>query len=131
MAFPVDFHHVTKAEDRLGVRLPPLYRDWLTRSNGGELEIDGEPWWLLPVADDSDRKRWARTWDDIVKQTETAREWPGFPQDAVAIAHDGAGNRLVFRPESQDPTTLAGAVYRWERHTGEVLWVTDEIVDLL
>ncbi len=39
------------------------YRSRIMSSNGGELEIAGEPWFLHPALDDSDTERLRRSWD--------------------------------------------------------------------
>ncbi len=63
------------------------------------------------MRDDSDRKRLSRTANDIVRETEAAREWDEFPADVVAIAGDGSGDALVLLPGSDE-------IYIWS-HEGE------------
>ncbi|MBK8096744.1 MAG: SMI1/KNR4 family protein [Planctomycetes bacterium] len=113
------------AESRLGVRLPVAYRAWLLRSNGGAVEIAQEIWWLHPVRDDSDERRLGRGWDDVVRQTELALVWPAFPAAAIAIAGNGAGDRLVLmrRAASDDDFGLA----IWDHETGVLDWIAEGV----
>ena len=46
----------------------------------------------------------------IVRETNEARTWPQFPADAIAIAGNGTGDRLIVRN---------GAVAWWDHETGE------------
>lgn len=115
MPFPVDPKHVDRAEAKLSVRFPAAYREWLLRSNGGEIELrPGEFWELFPVMDDSDQKRLKRTWDDVVRQTEMARRGNRFLASAVAIGHDGEGNLLVLLPGEGADCEVAV----WDHETG-------------
>ena len=54
MPFPVADHYIASAESKLGRSFPVAYRARMTTQNGGVLEIEGEPWFLHPVLDDSD-----------------------------------------------------------------------------
>lgn len=116
MAFPVDERFVAEAESRLLVTLPAEYRAWLVRSNGGEVELADETWWLHPVRDDSARSRLSRTWDDVVRQTSLARSWPAFPPDAISIGDNGGGDRLVLMPSAGADANHQLA--RWDHETG-------------
>jgi hypothetical protein len=97
MGFPVEEIRIVEAEQTLGLVFRPELRARLMRNNGGEIEADGVPWTLHPVWDSSDRKRAARSANHIVNETRLAKEWPGFPPDAVAIANEG-GDYLMIRP---------------------------------
>ncbi|HEX6813013.1 MAG TPA: SMI1/KNR4 family protein [Planctomycetota bacterium] len=98
MPFPVESRYIAAAETRLQTAFPSAYRSWLMSSNGGIVEIAGEPWFLHPVLDDSDVTRLRRTWDDVVRQTWLARALCAFPATGVAIAENGGGDRLVLLP---------------------------------
>lgn len=101
-------------EQALGQALPPVLRARLLRQNGGLL---GE-WRLHPVRDSSDRRTMKRTAEDIGHLTRFARRQPGFPGDAVSIAHDySMSDQLVLLP---DPATgrLADQIFRWDRTAG-------------
>lgn len=65
------------------------YRSRIMSSNGGELEIAGEPWFLHPALDDSDTERLRRSWDDVVRQKQLARSWRDFSENAVSLADNG------------------------------------------
>jgi len=96
MAFPTTEIHVSAAERELGVKLPREYRERLMNRNGGELSTAGDDWQVFPVFDATNRKTAGRTAGHIVLETLSARAWQGFPEGAVAIASNGAGDLLVF-----------------------------------
>ena len=98
MGLPVQEDQISSAEAQLGVRLPEELRTRLSRNNGGEVGVHGEPWTLYPVWDPTNPKTASRSANHILKETAEAREWPGFPEDGVAIGEDGFGNRLVLIP---------------------------------
>jgi len=100
------------AERQLGRSFPRPLRARLARDNGGEVEADGDDWTLHPVWDPTDRKRMARTAGHVVRETGQAREWSGFPADAVSIAANGTGDRLILRSGSD-------RVELWDHETGE------------
>lgn len=118
MPFPVASRHVEAAESKLGCRFPASYRSRMMASNGGELELAGEPWCLHPVLDDSDTERLRRSWDDVVRQTQLARSWRNFPANAVSLADNGCGDRLLLLPASSRESTPALA--RWDHESGTV-----------
>ncbi|MEV4052021.1 SMI1/KNR4 family protein [Amycolatopsis sp. NPDC049688] len=106
--------YVAALEQALGRALPPALRAMLLRQNGGRL---GE-WRLHPVRDPSDRRTLKRTAEDIAHLTRLARRQPGFPGDAVSIAHDySMADQLVLLP---DPVSgrLSDQVFRWDRTAG-------------
>lgn len=120
MAFPVDEAAISAAEKQLGRSLPADHRERLMRDNGGEVRTLDDIWTLHPVFDESDRKRIARTANHILRETAAAKDWWGFPEDAVAIAANGTGDLLVLLPDYD-------RVHRWDHETGtaepvEVLW---------
>ena len=62
---------------------------------------DGE-WQLHPMLDASDRETSRRSSNHLVREQETAREWPGFPPDAISIAtHDG--DQRIVLPGDDEP----------------------------
>lgn len=129
MPFPLDIEFVRLTEAKLGRKLPLGYVAKLCRDNGGAVKGDTDLWWLYPIFDDSDRKRLKRTCSDILRETTSARRWPDFPPEALAIGHNGGGDKLVFLPE---PTTdrYADAVYWWDHETGELNQVADAFEEL-
>ncbi len=52
-----------------------------------------------------------------------------FPEDALAIGSNGAGERLIILA---DPSSdrYADAVYWWDHETGEVIKVADDFAEL-
>jgi hypothetical protein len=63
-------------------------------SNGGRVLAYDDVWDLHPILDTSDRKR--RSCNDILHETEFMRDWPGWPENALAIASNGSADRLVL-----------------------------------
>jgi hypothetical protein len=120
MPFPVDKKFIIETEAKLGMQFPQAYRVRMLRDNGGELSINGDGWQLHPFFDTSDRKRIARTCNDITRETKEAREWRGFPANAVAIGTNGTGDRLVFLPEP-DSSILQDHPFIWLHETGELV----------
>ncbi len=116
MPFPTTDDRIDAAEKVLAIKLPWAWRDRLLRANGGEL--DGG-WQVFPVQDTSDRKRAGRTANHLVHENATARGWPGFPAEAVAIGEDGSGNYLVLL-RSGSALELGEQVYCWDHETGEL-----------
>jgi hypothetical protein len=129
MPFPLDIQFVKRAEAKLGRKLPLGYIAKMCRDNGGEVRTGTDGWWLFPILEDSDKKRLKRTCNDIVRETTTAKEWPDFPPDAVAIGHNGGGDKLILLPETGSDR-FADAVYWWDHETGEVNKVADDFAEL-
>jgi hypothetical protein len=61
MPFDLDERYVQAAEQALGASFPTTYRLAMMSSNGGTVATESDDWELYPIADDSDRKRLART----------------------------------------------------------------------
>jgi len=116
VAFPTSQTRISAAESSLGVRLLDAHRARLAANNGGTVACEGQEWQLHPVFDDTDRRTTSRTASDLVHETREARSWSGFPEDAIAIASDGSGNSLVFRP-------ARGMIERWDHETSECIAV--------
>jgi hypothetical protein len=127
MPFPIDPAEIQKTEIKLGVTFPLEFKTFMSKNNGGELEADADDWQLIPFLDTTDRKRLARTCNDIVRETETMRSWRGFPQDAFVIAGNAAGDYLILRLSSAGDTMLGERIYRWAHETGEVSFVAENI----
>jgi len=98
--------------------------------SGDSIEAMDDDWSLYPVLDASDRKRLARTANDVVRETVSAREWRRFPQYAVAFAGNGTGDQLVFVPSQADRSFLEPKVYLWSHETGELSLVADDVSQL-
>ncbi len=118
MAFTTTEEHVRRAEQELGLTLPPAYRARLLRDNGGDVEAADDTWQLFPVQDTTDRKRVSRTANHLLREMTEARTWPQFPKSAVAIAANGNGDYLIVRPAESQPDRLADTVLHWDHETG-------------
>ena len=116
MGLPTNEDAIKAAEDQLGRSLPTALRERLLRNNGGDILIewdgDGEEWQLHPVFDDSDRETTRRSANHLVREQETAREWPRFPAEAISIATQD-GDHLILLPEDDEPKL-------WLHETGDV-----------
>lgn len=123
MPFTLDEKYLHIAEDKLGARLPDSYRRAMTAANGGEITGDLEDWVLYPIMDSTDRKRLARTCNDVVAESARLATWERFPRQALAIAHNGEGDQLLFL-RSND--RFEAAVYRWSHETGELTRVAED-----
>jgi SMI1 / KNR4 family (SUKH-1) len=117
MAFPTTEERVVAAEAQLGTRLPAGFRKRLISQNGGEIETADDDWQVFPVFDSSDRKRASRSANHIVRETQEAAKWPGFPAGGVAIASNGTGDLLVFL--GRESGQLDGRAQYWSHETQE------------
>lgn len=131
MPFPLDPKYIRETEQKLSTRFPLAYRDKMIRDNGGQIEAADDVWELYPFFDSSDRKRIARTCNDIVRETKQMRDWPGFPAGAVAIAENGTGDQLIFLPGETGAGELGAAVFWWDHETGEIQRIADDFSELL
>ena len=129
MPFPLEMRFVQQTEKKLARRLPLDYVAKMCRNNGGEIKTGAGVFRLYPIFDSTDRKRLTRTCNDIVRETASARDWPNFPPDALAIGDNGGGDKLVFLPEG-DASRFADAVYWWDHETGELHLVADAFEEL-
>lgn len=123
MPFDIADSFIIAAEKTLGATLPSSYRASMLRRNGGELETGEEIWAIFPIADTSNRKRVSRTANHFVKETSTCQGWKNFPQDALAIASNGAGDCLVFIRQGN---SYRPNVYRWSHETGSITQVAND-----
>lgn len=99
----------------------------MARANEGEVESLQDSWQLHPIADTSDRNRLARTASHVVRETLSMLEWPRFPRNAVAIAANGTGDRLVLLREGG---ALKESVYCWSHETGAIEPVAGSFAEL-
>ena len=128
MPFDLDERYVRAAEQALGISLPTSYRLAMMRNNGGAVVTESDDWDLYPIADDSDRKRLARTFNGVVPETERARAWHGFPSAAVPIGGNGEGDQLVFLADGQ---RLGPDIFIWRHETCKLVRVADDFADLV
>lgn len=131
MPFPVELKYIRAAEEKLGISLPDTLVEFLQISNGGEVQTEEDDWTVFPVTDPSDRKRLKRTWNGLVENTTTAREWSDFPPEAVAIASNDCGDYLVLLPDERQPKRLSDKPFVWYHETGELEPVYENLATLL
>ncbi len=129
MAFPLDLQFVKRTEAKLGRKLPLGYVARICRDNGGQVAAGMDHWLLYPIFDDSTRQRLKRTCNDIIRETGLARQWPGFPLEALAIGNNGSGDLLVILADPESDR-YADAVYWWDHETSELIRVADAVEEL-
>lgn len=130
MPFPIAADEIAKTEKKLGTLFPPGFKARMARDNGGEIEAAGDYWELVPFLDASDRKRIARTCNDIGKETSAMRAWRGFPADAYVIARNGTGDCLILRASESDSGSLGEQIHLWNHETGEAALIAQGIQEL-
>jgi len=127
MRFTLDDKFLLSAEEKLGAKLPESYRQAMMAANGGEVASGLDDWYLYPIMDSTDRKRLARTCNDVVAESMRLAEWERFPRQALAIANNGEGDQLLFL-RSDD--RYGPAVYCWSHQSGELTKVAEDFAQL-
>ena len=112
------------------MQFPPSYVVHICNCNGGTVEVPPDSWFLYPIYDTSDKKRIKRTCNDVVRETEYARSYAGFPSSAVAIGNNGGGDHLVLIPLVDDPKRLSHDIYWWDHETGALAKLADDFNEL-
>ena len=133
MPFPVDITFIEQAEEKLAMRFPMSFKARMAKNNGGSVTTNAgweEHWNLFPFFDTSDKTRLKRTCNDIIRETASAHDRPGFPSDAVAIGDNGGGDVLILLPDSDDPTRLGDAIFWWDHETDAIEQVGDDFLEL-
>ena len=120
MSFPLSENELTKTERKIGIRFPESFRLAMMADNGGAVVTDEDQWDLFPFLDTSDRKRISRTSNDILRETDEARKWRGFPPDGWAISNNGFGDHMFFKQSSSDPTRFENTVYVYWHETAKI-----------
>ena len=127
MPFTLDDKYLQSAEEKLGAKLPDSYRRAMMAANGGEVASDHDDWYLYPIMDSTDRKRFARTCNDAVAESLRLAKWERFPPHALAIANNGEGDQLLFlRSDDQ----FEAVVYCWSHASGELTKVAEDFSQL-
>ena len=91
MPFPVNEKYILQTEEKLGTKFPAAFRRIMMVENGGEVETPPDAWQLYPFLDMTDMKRIKRTCADIIRETNDAKKWHGFPDGAVAVGGRSGG----------------------------------------
>jgi len=125
--FELEERFVIAAEQELGASLPYSYRRAMMMSNGGRVLAYDDVWDLYPILDTSDRKRLKRSCNDILHETEFMRDWPGWPEHALAIASNGTADRLVLLKADR---WYVPTIYLWLHDTVELVEVADDFSEL-
>lgn len=134
MPFPIEEKYILETEIELNIKFPERFKSRMINLNGGEvfepLESEEEDYiyWLFPFFDKSNRKRISRTCNHIGLENEKSRKWRNFPENAIAIGHDGSGNKLVLLHEGDG--VLSENIYFWCHETGEVEKIAEVIDEL-
>lgn len=131
MPFPVDEKYIKQTEEKLNIVFPVAFKTKMLKENGGEVETPPDSWNLYPFFDTSDKKRLKRTSNDIIRETESAKKWAGFPNDAIAIGTNGGGDQLIFLKQKKTPQILDATVYWWDHETGTINKVADDFSELI
>lgn len=130
MPFPIPAAEIAKTEAKLGVTFPDGFKRAMEEENGGEIVAANEFWQLVPFLDASDKTRLAVTSDDIVQETEAARDWRRFPPTGIPIAQGADGDLLILMPLEGHATRLGETIYQWNHQTGVLTEVGRTLVDL-
>lgn len=99
----------------------------MIENNGGSVIINGEDWQLHPIYDDTNRKRITRTCNDLTRETESMREWYGWPKNALAIGANGMGDALLLL---RNGSVYDPQVYEWSHETEEIKLLADDFSQL-
>jgi hypothetical protein len=117
MSFELSEAQLRRTERLLGAKFPESYRRAMLLHNGGEREVDGEIWELMPISDYRSARRWSRTGEDVLGWTDEFRMWRTWPKSAISIARNGVGDALLFMKEQEQ---ICPEVYVWRHETGAV-----------
>jgi hypothetical protein len=131
MAFPIEEQYILAAEKQLNLVFPTSFKNKMMIENGGDVFVQDDDWQIFPFFDQSNQKRKMRTSNHIVNETKLARKWQGFPEQAVAFAHNDCGDYLIFLPQAHDQHTLSDLVYIWFHGTNEIQQVDLDFKELV
>ncbi len=127
MPFPISPAEIAKTEVKSGFIFPIGMKTRLVKDNGGEIELAGECWQLVPFLDATDRKRLARTCNDIIRETASWRDSEGFPKDGFVIAENGTGNCLFILPDKEGSRHLGEIIYFWNHESHDYRVIADSL----
>ena len=134
MSCSLEEKFIVRAEELLKAKFPESFRKMMMQYNGPEIFLDDEviPTGgnlnILPIYDDSDRKRIRRTFNDIVRETKTARiEWE-LDDSVVVIGENGSGDLLTYCIESDGK--IGSKVYWWSHELRTFNIVAEDISEI-
>lgn len=118
MALPTEQSFIDSAQEQLGCQFPTWLNDRLLQENGGSVWAFDDEWQLYSVLDNRDSRHLKRSSTTILQETNTAKQWDGFPDNAVAIAGNGTGDLLILLPK--DSHQLGDEVYLWHHDDNDL-----------
>jgi len=127
MPFPLNSAELEKTENEIGAKLPDLYRNAMMRDNGGSVKIQDDDWELFPIRNQGSRKLVSRTANHILRETASAKEWRGYPDNAIAIGSNGSGDLLVLIKED---SIFNNQVYVWDHEDASLTTVANDFSEL-
>ena len=130
MSFPISESEILKSEQKIGIRFPDSFRKAMMSENGGCVMAREMEWEIYPFFDTSDRKRLARTANDILRETVQVRNWEGFPEGGWAIANNGYGDILFFKRAPNDENIFENTVYAFWHETRNIETIAKDFSDL-
>lgn len=129
MSSPIEEQYIKSAEEKIDGRFPHSYRQMMKEKNGGDIVIDGDKWELYPILNAASKELYKQTFDDLVSETESVKKWFGFPENAIAIASNGRGDRLIFLRESR--SKYSEKIYEWDHESTKVSLIEKSFKKLL
>ena len=126
MAFDFSEEQVAATEAELGRRLPVAYRAAMMGKNGCIAFTEEDEWEIHPITDTSERKRLSRSNNHVLVKTKAAREWRGFPEEALAIGGNSAGDVMILPPSRADESAYGEEVFAYWHETGEIGSLVDD-----
>ena len=118
---PASSMEIEGLEQRLGIKLPDDYKQFILKTNGGVPAPNG---FVVPergqaLVDILYGIRTERIGGDLEFEQEQAALWEPLPEGFVAIAHDPGGSSILLATIGKH----AGKVFYWDRNG---LWVRDD-----
>ena len=127
MPFPLSSNELEKTEKEIGAKLPDSYRNAMMLDNGGSVELQEDDWELFPIRNQESRKLISRTANHILRETALAKEWRGYPDNAIAIGSNGSGDLLVLLKED---SVFNNQVYLWGHEEASLTTVASDFSEL-
>ena len=128
MPFPIEEKYIKTAEKKLSGRFSHHYRNQMMLCNGGTVLAKNDSWNLFPILNPASKKLFKLTCNDIVRETDSAKKWYGFPDNAIAIGENGGGDKLVFLRASK--SKYRNEVYLWDHETTEMTIIAKSFSEL-